>query len=467
VIVIDLPGLGLAMSRFNDFFAHVHVISLARRPDRLGEFYRRLDACNWPFKRPAVFPAIDGEIVGCPPEFTQGAGAFGCRESHCGILREHLMNREKGWVLIFEDDADIRPGFAEEMERFLMLVERHVPDADGLMLGGQHQCDPVLIAPGLVKVKHAARTHAYACRRNYLRGLYHRWSTTVHEHIDWRMADWQVNQHVFAPEQWIVGQTGGMSDIQRSVKPAEWWNAPSGEEPVILLHAPQPVVAELRDHGLHTGYDRDPQTDLDRGLMAAFDPRLEAPLREARLASWIKVIQKECAASQSLICTVWHPDARLEEIKVATKGKVIEIIADTLDDALRLLAPVVTLRATPDFDLVIFNGPRAVLEELRSKGFHPGYWRGEDGIDNGLRQAMLLPKLPRTARLKQWLAVLQDEARAIGGVATAWHPDARREVFESVSDKLLEIRAATTAEALDQWRRREWWKAEGARRKKE
>jgi hypothetical protein len=440
------------MSRFNEFFTHVHVISLKRRPDRLGEFFRKLEKHKWPFKWPELFPAIDGDIVGCPPEFTQGGGAFGCRESHCCILREHLMNQEEGWVLIFEDDADIRPAVGEDMERFLSLVERHASDANGLMLGGQHHANPDLIVPGLVKVKYAQRTHAYACRRHYMRALYHRWSTTVTAHIDWRMADWQVNQHVFAPESWIVGQMGGMSDIRGAVKPAEWWNRPRGDEPVILLHAPQAVVAQLRDHGLHTGYDRDSETDLDRGLVTVFDPKLDAAERQARLANWIKVIQEECAATESLICTVWHPDARLEDIKAATKGEVREITVDTTEAALQLLPSRAKPPIRPSFELVVLIAPRVVLEELRFHGFHPGYWRGDDGIDNGLREVLRLPKPERMTKLRSWLAVLKDEARAHGGVATAWHPDATAEVFESVCQNLLEIRATTTLEALDQWR---------------
>lgn len=213
------------MQRFKDFFAHVHVISLERRSDRLRAFHERLEKHKWPFKRPEVFFGIDGDIVACPADFTGGRGAFGCRESHCCILRHHLMNREEGWVLVLEDDADIQSGFADDVQRFLQLVERHAPTANGLMLGGQHRTAPDTIAPGLVKVKEAHRTHAYACRRHYMRGLYHRWSTSL-EHIDWRMTDWQVNQRVYAPELWLVGQMGGISDIAGEVKPPELWNPP-------------------------------------------------------------------------------------------------------------------------------------------------------------------------------------------------------------------------------------------------
>ena len=439
--------------RHRDFFSHVHIVNLRRRPDRLGELLRKMSEFGWPFRPPEVFEAIDGEVVGCPPEFSEGGGAFGCRESHCSILRQHLMNQEEGWVFILEDDADIREGFAEQTERFLNLLEASAPDAEGIMLGGQHHASPDLIVPGLVRVRYAQRTHAYACRRHYMRALYHRWSTTISAHIDWRMADWQYQYPVYAPETWIVGQAGGMSDIRGDVKPAEWWNPATGREPVILLHAPRAVVAALRNHGVHTGYDRDPDTDIDRGLLRCMDEGIGDVERRQRLQDWVRLIQGECASSDSLVCTVWHPKVRMEHLTNVTEAPVYEIRAETTQDALRQWPNQIRqTRNRPSEVIVLLSSPRNVAEELRMHGFHSGYWRGGDGIDNGLREILDGAETQRAERLDRWVEVLRREIAPMRtGVITVWHPRATAELITNAGHEVVEIRAESAPEALAQW----------------
>ena len=40
--------MGQSSSSLADFFSHVHVINLKRRPDRLQEMMRKMEACRWP-----------------------------------------------------------------------------------------------------------------------------------------------------------------------------------------------------------------------------------------------------------------------------------------------------------------------------------------------------------------------------------------------------------------------------------
>src|SRR5438045_7090 len=115
-----------------DFFEQVYVINLKARPDRLFAFQSNLGKHGWPFKWPEVWEAVPGGdgTVPCPPSFREGGGAFGCRQSHVGIL-QHCMMQVISSVLILEDDAYTREGFSEHVEAFLHLVPS---DWQGIML---------------------------------------------------------------------------------------------------------------------------------------------------------------------------------------------------------------------------------------------------------------------------------------------------------------------------------------------
>lgn len=440
-------GNHVIAEKVNDYFDRVVLINLDRRPDRLAQFRANFDEHGWCFREPEHFRAIDGNKVPCPFGFEQGGGAWGCMQSHRQILERAIMD-DIGILLVLEDDAYMK---SDSIPRLLQFLDSVPDDWDQLMLGGQHIGTPTRVKEGVVKCTNCQRTHAYAIRGQFMRDLYSKWcSPSSVVHIDWIMGPLQSLRNVYAPEPFIFGQEAGQSDISGRANPRKSWDTPAANLPVVFLEAPQPVVAELRRYGLHTGYNRDPKTDLDRGLLRVFAS--DNPSNE--LHKWIRDMQWEVASDEGLTTTIWHPDAKLEQVKNCTHGEVIHVKADNLDEALKQLPDAKPVDDHSRSHVVVLTSPKVVIGQLRGLGWHSGNWRDHiTDIDNGLRH-IFANEGDKIPALKKWIQDVGKEVEGRkNGVLVIWHPDATPELVEQCTErKVVAINAKTTEDALDQWR---------------
>ena len=110
--------------------------------------------------------------------------------------------------------------------------------------------------------------------------------------------------------------------------------------PLIVLDCPKSALQELRKHGFHTGYDRDPETDLDRGLDWIYHGRADHDWVLHELTKWAAVLRDEAETIPDGVVAAWHPEwttelagqleASLDEEVAIVSGATVEEVFDSL-----------------------------------------------------------------------------------------------------------------------------------------
>ncbi len=438
------------------YFDQVWVVTLKRRPDRLDRFWSELQRVRWPFAEPRVYEAVDGAKLDIPNFWQTGSGSYGCLRSHFNILERAILDGV-GSILILEDDAVLQAEFSRQIQGFLATVPS---DWQCLMLGGQHvNCLPEPIVPGMVGPGKGGggiqRTHCYALRgEDVMKALYKAWGNAA-VHCDWVMGPLMQKFHTYAPNPFLVGQGDGASDISGGFNPAKFWRSPTGFEPVVVLHTDRPVMEQLRGRGLHSGHTRDAETGIDVGLRDIFaDASLSEDERREKLKSWVHMIQWEVVSMpQPAVCTVWHPKARADMFQSWVQGAVVEVAAQSVEEALgKCPLKMTSSRSGQQIPVVLLKAPRGVMEALRSHGLHTGYWRDElTGQDNGLRQifASITDRWAQRHAVETVIRTLHDEASVIpNGIATIWHPQVTSDMIDTELFLTTELVAEKVEEAV-------------------
>ena len=222
------------------FFDLVVVINLRRRPDRFASFTAALAEAAWPFRYPIRFEAVDGAIHRPPPWWRAGNGAWGCRCSQLAVIEQAISDGARS-LLILEDDAVFVPDFARKVEAFLRAVPN---DWESLYLGGQHLRKPTPVSDGVVLASNINRCHAWAARGDFLKVVrdhwanLNEWQKTPRRHIDHQLGVLHESgrYRVYAPTQWLVGQTASQSNICGKPLAQRFWGKAPNPRPSILAY---------------------------------------------------------------------------------------------------------------------------------------------------------------------------------------------------------------------------------------
>lgn len=222
----------------------VFCINLHRRPEQWARFTEGYPAdVLGPVTR---WEAVDGMKFYPPAWWKAGRGAWGCYLSHLQILT-HCIQHGIESVLIFEDDAVFCDGFCEKLDAF----EKSLPEkAQWVYYGGQHLFTrvhpPERVNDFVYRPYNVNRTHAYG-----VRGL--EAMKRIVQHLtrnDWRPAH-HIDHHfgrlhasraleTYCPAEWLVYQSGGISDVaNREKEEIHWRDAetfyPEARYPLTLI----------------------------------------------------------------------------------------------------------------------------------------------------------------------------------------------------------------------------------------
>jgi GR25 family glycosyltransferase involved in LPS biosynthesis len=219
--------------KINDFFDHVFVINLERRPDRAENMTRKLNGLGIEFE---LLKAHDGMIEHNEwkerenktdakeiSEHAKACGRNGCASSHLKALK---LAKERGYgnILIFEDDVDFVEKFNDKVDKFLTKL----PEQWGIMLlaGGRLKLSNQRghwnehYAPGVYRISFAYTTHSYAFQSESFDDAIFAAETAAaaYKHFDVYFSTKKANvyskYHPFIPNINLCAQMADFSDIK-------------------------------------------------------------------------------------------------------------------------------------------------------------------------------------------------------------------------------------------------------------
>ena len=214
-----------AMS-INDFFPHQICINLDKRSDRWSKMRSRFSENG--LDEVVRFPALDGSSLSIPASWQSFPGAYGCLQSHLGVVEQA---RENAWpsVLIFEDDVVLAPEINKIFDRYIDQVPA---DWDMIFLGAIHGPPLIKVASNVVRVTHSLSTFAYALKHTIYDEFIEqtRKATSVLDE-NTRALQQDFNCYCFKPN--VAWVEEDFSDV-REERSNLWWLRES-----LVLHGPE------------------------------------------------------------------------------------------------------------------------------------------------------------------------------------------------------------------------------------
>lgn len=214
-----------------------YLINLDRRPDRLAEATEELERAGIEFTR---FAAVDGSKLPLPSGEHNGAGAYGCRMSHLGVLQDALLNGLE-CIGVLEDDIVLCPDFKLRLTEFMSALPS---DWEMAYFGTQHRQTPTPVNRNVVRCTDCHRTHSWTARGSGIRRLYKIWSED-HGHVDHILGKGHFRElKAYASTPLLVGQGQSHSDINGRTNQERWW----GPKARAAKPTPTPPAAPTPEH---------------------------------------------------------------------------------------------------------------------------------------------------------------------------------------------------------------------------
>ena len=186
-------------------FERTVYINLAARGDRRMRMEELLNRSGIVAER---FEAVSPSR--CPHTGGLSQGAYGCALSHLQVLRQAARQRLSS-VLILEDDVELHPNLRQWLARVA------IPQDWGILyLGCQHVDAPEMVSQGVVRVRAAYSTHAYAVRSRWFGRLRRAMRRGIREGLPCDVVLSGLHREIptYALYPNLAWQTDGFSDVK-------------------------------------------------------------------------------------------------------------------------------------------------------------------------------------------------------------------------------------------------------------